>query len=219
MEPGAGGIAIQPRAYQLITPILAIMNIRTVFLPLALAAAFAAPQPRLLAVDWRFPVGITYASGIKEVLDTMDDNHRFDDTFSWPVGLSFHPYVELDFGLGIGASAGPVSIFVVDTVFDTSVSYIVPLGLDARYTFLRDTNVSPYARAGFRHNIAGGDYLNRGDPGFLAAVGVEFFRRKAISLGVEFAYDSSTIEVEAGGFGGRKRVKPSEFMVGIYAVF
>jgi hypothetical protein len=195
------------------------MKIHAAFLPIALAVAFAVPQPRLLAVDWRFPVGITYASGLTEVLDAMDDNHRFDDKFSWPVGLSFHPYAELDFGLGIGASIGPVSLFFIDTGFDTSVSYIIPLGFDARYTFLRDTNVSPYARAGFRYNVAGGDYLSRGDPGFLAAVGVEFFRRKAVALGLEFAYDSSTVEVDPGRFGGRKRVKPSEFMVGVYAVF
>ena len=188
-------------------------------LALALAATFTVSQSRVQALDWRFPVGITYASGIKDVLDAMDANHRFDDTFNWPVGLTLHPYVEFDFGLGIGASVGPISLYMVDTVFDTSVSYIVPLGLDARYTFLRDTNVSPYVRAGFRYNVAGGDFLNQGDPGFLGAVGVEFLRRKAVSLGVEFAYDSSTVEVAAGRFGGQTSVKPSKFMIGVYAVF
>jgi hypothetical protein len=175
--------------------------------------------PANAALDWRFPVGLSYTSGLNEVADAMEDNFGLSDNWVWPVGLSFQPYAEFEFGLGIGASLGPLALVIVDRGWETDVSYMVPLGLDVRYTFFRKGNASPYVRAGFKYILAGGDFLDSGDPGVFGAVGVEFLRKKRVNLGLEVAYCSAEVEVAKGHHGGPTDVKPYEFLVSVFAIF
>jgi len=95
----------------------------------------------------------------------------------------------------------------------------LPLGLDLRYTFLRRGNISPYVRAGFKYIVAGGDWLDAGDPGLFGAAGVEFLRKKRVNFGVEVGYCSAEVEVAGGPSGGPRDVKPCEFLVSIFAIF
>jgi hypothetical protein len=186
---------------------------------LALLAALTLSLPAKAGIDWRFPVGLSYASGMTDVVDAMDDNFNLSDDFVWPVGLSFQPYAEFDFGLGIGASVGPIAMVFIDDGWETDVSFMVPLGLDVRYTFFRKGNVSPYARAGFKYIVAGGDYLDSGDPGVFGAVGVEFLRKKRINWGLEVGYCAAEVEVAGGYYGGPKDVKPCEWLISVFAIF
>jgi len=186
---------------------------------LAGLVALALQFPANAALDWRFPVGLSYASGINELGDAIQDNFGLSDHWFWPVGLSFQPYAEFDFGLGIGASLGPLALVFIDRGWETDVSYTVPLGLDVRYTFFRKGNVSPYARAGFKYLLAGGDNLDSGDPGVFGAVGVEFLRKKRVNLGLEVGYCAAEVEVLEGRHGGPKNVKPYEFLISVFAIF
>jgi hypothetical protein len=89
-----------------------------------------------------------------------------------------------------------------------------------RYTFLRGGNVSPYARLGVQYPLVIGRYLEQGMPGALGAVGIEFFRQKHVSFGVEVAYDSSEIEVEVDTYPAMSQeVKPNGFTISVFAVF
>jgi hypothetical protein len=179
------------------------------------------------AGEFRFPVGVSGASGFYNILDKMDENWHFEDKFVFPVGLSFNPYYEFDFGLGIGASMGPTGFYFVEEhrygysyySEDVKFSYVIPVGLDLRYTFFRKSNFSPYVRGGFRYPIAGGDMISGSDPGPFGAIGIEFLRTKKIGFGLEFGYDGSKVEVERGPFGGEKDARFAEFMGSIFVVF
>ena len=83
-----------------------------------------------------------------------------------------------------------------------------------RYTFLRDGNISPYARLGISYPIAGGNMIDGSTPGVLAGVGAEFLRTKKVGFGIEAAYDSSEVKMIGG-----ERIKASEFLFSLYVVF
>jgi hypothetical protein len=99
-------------------------------------------------------------------------------------------------------------------------SYIVPVGADVRYTFLRCADVSPYVKVGVRYPIAGGDNLGGGCVGPYAGVGIELFRTHGIAGGIEFGYDASRVRVNGPtGFSGTSRVTYSGFTGSIFVLF
>jgi hypothetical protein len=185
--------------------------------------------------EFHFPVGLSFASGITQVVDKMKDNYFLEDDYVWPVGLTFNPYMEFANGLGIGAGIGPCIFMVIesrrnddrrndDRGDDDSFSYVIPVGLDLRYTFLKKSDITPYVRAGFRYPIAGGDYFQSGRMGAFGGIGMEIWRTKRISMGFEISYDDSKIEVKAGGRGARPNTTTQEvtsggFLLSVFAVF
>jgi len=188
--------------------------------------------PARAGVQFHFPVGLSFASGAYDLLDSVEDMYQaelgigLDNKFVWPVSLAFNPYMEFDFGLGIGAAVGPASFVIIEERYygwgyyseDTTVNWTVPLGLDLRYTFLRDQSVSPYVRAGFRYPLTGGDYFENGQIGPVGAIGVELWRNQAVALGVEAAYDASEIDVVGRAF-YKDTVRPGQFLFTVSAVF
>jgi hypothetical protein len=99
-------------------------------------------------------------------------------------------------------------------------SYIVPVGADVRYTFLRSCDVSPYVKLGVRYPIAGGDNLGDGRPGPYGGIGAELFRTHRIAGGLEFGYDASRVRVNGpNGFSGTSRVTYSGFTGSLYFLF
>lgn len=166
-------------------------------------------------IDWRFPIGITYANGIYDVTDAIDENPFVSVEATVPLGVSLRPYAEFtDIGIGIGASVGPAMLGLGDYSF-----YVVPVGFDVRYTFFRQSKVAPYVVAGVRYAIAGGDFVDTGNVGFFGGVGVELFRKPngGIALGLEVGYDSSTVEVQVRN--RTRDVKPIGWNASIHAVF
>ena len=199
-----------------------VMPARTAAL-MAVALASVITAYSAQAIDWRFPVGVGYSSGIAEVKDAVKDYYRgqgfqVEDDYYVPVSVVFSPYAELTNGLGLGVSLGPPSFLEVTATSpggeNNDTSYIVPIGADIRYTFLRKGNVSPYLRAGVRYPIAGGEAIESSTVGAFGAVGAEFWRTKKVALGVELSYDSSEVKVIGG-----KNVKPNEFFISVSAVF
>ena len=158
--------------------------------------------------DWRFPVGLTYVTGFSDVLDQYKSNleaegYSVDTTLNVPVGITFNPYVEFDFGLRIGGGLGPFSMIAVTKVGSSPYGssskdnnyYCLPINFNVGYSFLPKASISPYVKAGISYPIASGDFIEGKNAGFLGAVGVEFMRKRAVGLGLEIAIDTSTVSV------------------------
>jgi hypothetical protein len=186
---------------------------------------------------FHFPVGLTYSSGAYDVADKLLDAYEADweaeygvgidtDRIIIPVGLTFNPYYEWKSGFGIGLDVGP-TIFVAGSLEvsgggyddeDTKFSYVIPVGASVRYTFLRDRNVSPYVRAGVRYPIAGGDNIDSSQVGPFGAIGVEFWRNRAIGMALEVGYDGSEVTVEADN-GSKDEVTCAAWTVSLSVLF
>ena len=180
------------------------------------------------AGQWRFPVGLAYSTGFSDVSTVFKDNLRalhysVDSTTEVPVGITFQPYYQFDSGLGIGGGFGPFMYLEADASSGASyVMYDLPVNLCLRYAILPSSNISPYLRAGVSYNIAGGDFVQGKDVGFLGGIGVEFYRNNRVGFGLEATYDSSSLTLEKKHMGGpstNEKVKPSEFLISIFAVF
>lgn len=174
------------------------------------------------AVNWRFPVGLSYISGFSDIADLHEENLEAEGYITTsvepvPVALAFNPYVEFDFGLGIGAGVGPLMIIAGDTDFLN-----LPLKLDVRYAIPK-IKVSPYIRAGLSHHLASGEYVEGSTPGLFGGIGIEFLRNKMIGFGAEMSFDSAEIEFEKKyaetTATTTEKIKPCEFMISIFAVF
>ena len=157
--------------------------------------------------DWRFPVGLTYVTGFNDILDRYKDNleaegYEVETTWNVPVGITFNPYVEFDFGLRIGGGLGPFGMILASksttgrsSGSSSSDYYCLPINFNVGYTFLQKSSISPYVKAGISYPIASGDFIEGKNPGFLGAVGVEFMRKRAVGIGLEIAIDTSTVSV------------------------
>ena len=185
------------------------------------------------AGDWRFPLGLSYATSLNEVNDLRYNNldaigYDTDDRFTWPVGFTFQPYYEFDNGIGIGTGIGPGTFSLTGDYSFTNV----PVGLDLRYAFLKKEINSPYIRIGARYNIAGGDFIIKSYPGVFGAIGYEFSRIRTLGIGIEVSYDASEVEFkklnklyydEEGKFWdytvGSQKLRPCGIMVSFYAVY
>lgn len=185
-----------------------------------------------IAAEWRFPVGLAYASGFSDVTDRFEDNLKakgyiVDTGFDWPVGLIFQPYYQFDNGFGIGFGFGPMMLLVIDSSnsADDDTFFNFPINADVRYTFMPSAKISPYVRGGLRYNIASGEYVESSNIGLFGAVGVEFMRKNRVAFGIEMAYDSSEIEFERyHRVGGRlsrdtEDVTPCAFMISCFVIF
>src|SRR4051812_20371985 len=183
------------------------------------------------AGDFYFPIGLGFSSGHIDTFDKIEDSYRaagfhVHNDVLVPVGLSFAPYYEFDFGLGVGPTLGPTAFYNVHMDYpggpppgpyrnsndNNRFSYIVPIGANLRYTFLRHCDVSPYIIGGVRYPIAGSDDLSsNSQPGPYAGIGIEFMRSQRLAYGVEFGYDGSRIHVKDMVGGGSSRVTFSGF--------
>jgi hypothetical protein len=172
------------------------------------------PSPAHAEGQFHFPVGISYASGIQKVTDKLYDFYTADgyevDKIVIPVGLVLNPYYEWETsfgGVGAGVSVGPTSFVLVDEVTfgggtstdNVHFSYAVPVGAFVRYTPWPKATASPYVKVGFKYPFAGGDNLEASQTGVAAAVGVEFWRTKAVGMSFEVGYDSSQLKVKYTG--------------------
>ncbi len=163
--------------------------------------------------EWKFPLHLTYVSGLNDVTDAIEKNFTFSDSVTIPIGISIDPYYEFDNNFGIGTSIGPAVYGAGDISF-----FILPLGLDFRYAFEMNESWAPYLRAGGKLLIENGDLLVDSSPGFTGGVGVEFNRDSNVSFGVEVLYDGSEVEITQPG-NSTVSVKPFEFTVSIFLSF
>jgi hypothetical protein len=141
-------------------------------------------------------------------------------TTAIPIGLQFQPYYQFDNGIGIGASLGPAMFIFGDRSFTN-----IPVGVDVRYMILPGTDTSPFVRVGVKKHLASGDYVKSSSVGAYGGVGVEFFRKSRVAMGLELIADSSSIEFDkktkSSGrvVTSKEDIQPSKFLIGIYAAF
>jgi len=176
------------------------------------------------AGEWRHPLGLSYVSGFSDIMDVMEKNKEIEgydvDSFLWPIGISYHPYYQIDGGLGIGFGIGPIQLIMGDLEL-----YNFPISVDVRYKLLPESNISPYGRAGIAYNIVSGDYVDSSKAGFLGGIGVEFNQQSVVGWGIEVLYNASEIKMEKyTGSGwdyrldGTEEIKP-EVQISVFVIF
>lgn len=174
------------------------------------------------AADWRFPVGLGVVSGFYDVQDLYEDNleaegYQTDSVQGLPLGIVFRPNVEFENGLGLGIDMGPFMMIMGDSSF-----YNLPVNANMRYTFIPRANISPYVRVGLMTNLSGGDYVEGNELGLSASIGIEFFRKKVVGMGIDLTYNTADIEFEKKSVFGpdtMEKINPSEFTLAFFAVF
>ena len=177
------------------------------------ALACATVQPSAQAGEFHFSAGLTYVQGVNKVYDalkslyTADESYTVGDSVVIPVGISLNPYYEFGSGVAVGLDLGPASMIGIDYGSSVDISYIVPVGADVRYTFLRDKNFSPYVRAGIKYPIVGGPNVTSSELGGFGAVGVDLWRTKRVGVAVEVGYDTSKVTVKGPPTSATKSVE------------
>jgi len=181
------------------------------------------------AADWRFPIGLTIASGFSDIIDLYEDNLS-GDVDGFAAGISLQPYVQFKNGCGIGAGIGPIMAVRSGDAWEKNL-FIIPFKTYFQYAIIPQAKISPYISAGGSYPITDGDYLEGVIPGIFGAVGVEFFKNRGVGLGIEISYDSSELEMEKkpnsssyyfyGPYNNStiEKIKPCGFMMSVYAVF
>lgn len=178
----------------------------------------------VLASDWRFPVGLSYVHGFNDVVDYYEETVDAD-IFAVPVGITFHPYFNFDFGLRLGMGVGPLSVIIIQYIGSGDDKFFVnlPLNFNVGYTILPKFNVSPYIRGGFVYHAATGDYLKSSKPGLFGAFGLEFLRQKRVGFGFEVAIDKAKFEFEEDNSyyfsQNTTKVEPGKMLFSIFAIF
>jgi hypothetical protein len=191
-----------------------------------IALALSLATAPALAGDghWNYGVGLTYASGLKDVKDFYEKEYNAYSVTISPVGLVFMPSYEWKNGFMICADLGPTMLAMGD------ISYTdVPVGLGAGFVFMPTQNISPYIRAGIRHHIANGDNVEESKTGAFAALGLEFSRKSSIHWGFEAAIDTSVVKFKSsdqiynpvsGTYGDVfTDIKPNKFMLNVHVAF
>lgn len=174
-------------------------------------------------MEGHFRVGATYANGLSKTADAVYDyyesnGYTLNNKINIPVGLQLGASVEWDLkevaSLGPELRLGPAMFIFVNSsggsLGDTT-SFMLPISVSARCTFLPKAKVSPYLRAGVSYIVVTGDLLDDSRVGFEGAGGVEFFRGKPVGFGLEAGYNTCQVTVVG------RDVKPVEFFAGIYA--
>lgn len=214
------------------------MHPRIVLLSVALAtltasgaarAASIIPSPAEQRVEIHGEAGLTFASGMENVLDQMETNFGVDRDFVWPIALRLAGYVKYPNGFGLGAVIGPCQFIRVENDYDNyhhryhndddQWSYIIPITADVRYYLPSRDGFTPYGRAGVSFPIAGGDHIGQGTPGPVVAVGATVWEHRWIAIGVEAGYDGSKVKVKTGEFHAAAKVRPVEFTFSVFAHF
>lgn len=188
----------------------------------------AEPVPEAKKGEMRFAIGATYAAGMVDVGDRIEEIYELNgldaDILVIPVGLSFVGGYRFKFGLELLGDVGPVSFILVDDAVadDVFTNIDVPVGVTVGYALLTDKSVSPYLRGGFRYHFSEGDFTESSGGGLYVAGGINFFSNKAVQLQVEVAYDASEVTYKAPDFyggGDEKDLEPGGFMVSVRAAF
>lgn len=190
----------------MMTPRSRLAAIAAAFVGVALTAP-AAPGSH-------FGIGLTYVSGMNDIVDQAELVYRSDDSTTIPVGLSFQYAYEYDFGGAVCANLAPLSMILLDGDVEY---YDVPLAVSYRHMFIAGP-VSPYARAGLAFHVVGGDLLADGQsaiaPGIVLGGGVEFMRNRAVGIGIDLAYDATEVDLK-----GKDGVAAQGVSLSIRAIF
>lgn len=150
------------------------------------------------ASGWRIGVGPAAASGLDDITDLYEDNLNSRDLYNTyesidgiPIGVSFQAFYEQPSGLAFGVNIGPYMYISGDARFRD-----LPVDLGIKYLFSPESRSSAYIRLAARTHTASGSYVIENNSGGLAAIGMEFIRKRNFGLAVELGADSSSVTFE-----------------------
>jgi len=212
------------------------MNYRKIILPiiavlactnLALAARSGIiPSPASNNNEFHVEAGLTYASGVQNIVDQLKTNMGFESDNVWPIGIKVSAYTVTPSGFAFGGGFGPSTFIEVKDRYhyyhnndDKQTSYIFPVFADVRYYFPKSGMLAPYVRVGVAYPFSGGDLLDSGTPGPVVAAGLHVWEHRILAIGVEAGYDGSKVEVKAGYLHGAEKVLATEFTFSVFAAF
>ena len=100
------------------------------------------------ADEWDFGVGVSYVTGISDVVDLYEDNYEAEnpgdvDVVTIPIGVSFVGRYQADSGMMFHVGVGPAFIIVGDADH-TEIPFSATIG----YAFSPKGDSSAYARIG-----------------------------------------------------------------------
>jgi len=188
----------------------------------------------------RFRLGISYISGLDDLVDQYEDNIKVKvdeglppwvdmdldlDTTVIPVGLTLFPYYQWDFGLMVGPSIGPFmfmyAFYSVEPYGDEDTFYHWQLPVSANVGFVLgpDNPVSFYVRGGPSYHFGGGDFYEGSNLGVVGAIGLEIFNTRHFRLGLEAAYDSAEVDIEDSRTHRTEGIKAAEFSFSLFFLF
>jgi len=158
------------------------------------------------AGHWRVGPDISYVSGIDDISKLYERNYnathsstQADVTVVLPIGLGVQGTYTWDSGVRLDMQLGPLfrmssnSSQGVDPHLDHTE---VPVSATLGFTFLPNSSVAPYLRAGFAYHFASGTYVRSANPGLLGAAGIEFARKSIATYSLEVATDRSAVEFD-----------------------
>jgi hypothetical protein len=191
-------------------------------------------QADVKRVDVRFGVGATYIGGFQDVADFYLNAYGVDAPVI-PIGASFNTTVQISHGNVIASmpavGVGPVGfIWATETYYgsgysSSSSTWFIDIPITATYgiKFLPHGSVGPYVRGGVAYHVARGDFVDSSSPGYFVAAGVEFLQKRRVSLGVEGAYDNSTVSFKDYysylGSSPRSKIKSGAALLSFRVVF
>jgi hypothetical protein len=155
-----------------------------------LLGCFVASAASAQALQWR--LGVAYASGLGDVTDFYEEQFRlagFDVEVDLKFPLGIAGGVSYDWLNGVRVDAGLGPIFVIGGDVKHSE---MPLVITGGYSFLQNTNLSPYVRAGVSYHFVDGDLYSSSKVGPFIAAGVDFTH-----FTLEVALDQSEVEFDS----------------------
>lgn len=173
----------------------------------------------LNAAEWDFGVGVSYVTGISDVVDLYEDNFEIEEssdveTFAIPIGASFIARYQADSGIIFNIGVGPAFIIAGDVEHTE-----IPLSATIGYLFSREGDTSPYIRIGVVDHSVSGDYVESSDSGVLTAIGVEFGRKQGLNWGIELSVDDSTVEFEDLSKAGNTELETYDRQLTLFFLF
>ncbi len=181
---------------------------------LSSVAAYAADSA--VESGFKFQINLDYVTGLHKMADKIEQNNSAVSITNIPVGMALNGTYEFGNDFGVGLDVGPCILGAGDASF-----FVIPIGLDVRYDFIRQESFALYAKAGIEKAFASGDFIdNSSKLGFFGVLGVEFGHCNSFSWGFEAGYNSTAVEVKAGDAGTKAAdVKPYEFTIGAFVRF
>ncbi len=165
---------------------------------------------------FHFRVGLGYSSAITDIGDFYEDayneSHRYTqlDVTTIPVGLELGLSHKWSYGGRADLTFGPAVVALGDLEY-----YDFPFALTYGHDLALNSSFGVYIRGGLALHFVGGDYDPESDLGFVGALGVEIFRDRAVTMGLEVGIDTAEVEF----LGGAKTLDAHGSTASIYALF
>jgi Protein of unknown function (DUF1566) len=146
----------------------------------------------------RWVVGPTLFSGYMDVIDIYLHNleelgySKEEGSAGNAISASFNPYWQMESGMRYGAGIGPLMSAVIAAGEKEYTFVALPININAGYTFSNGF----FLRGGISMLNASGDFVVSESAGLLGAAGIEFNRKKVVSLGFEVGLNTASVELE-----------------------